>query len=190
MNENADIAFLAASCEREMRTSLAGSSLKYNRTDFRRFLGNGQPVPMQHHQYPQYNPYPAQQNYAPPLPQHPQQYAPVDPYIPEGVIPPSDAKLLPVPQTHQPLMQQNSPSSNIEPVNSFQIPDYNSPKKNYLEDEEQFREALIEEIKSLKNNIKNLKTQINKLTKTVEQLIVPSDQSTQQDIKNDNTDKS
>lgn len=189
MNENADIAFLAASCEREMRTSLAGSSLKYNKTDFRRFLGNGQPVPMHPHQYPQYNPYPAQQGYAPPVPP-PQQYAPVDPYIPEGVIPPSDARLLPIPQTAQQQTIQPNVSYNIEPVNSFQIPDYNNVKKNYLEDEEQFRQALIEEIKSLKSNIKTLKTQINKLTKAVEQAILPSQPIEQQEIKDDNTDKS
>ena len=189
MNENADIAFLAASCEREMRTSLAGSNLRYNKTDFRRFLGNGQPAPIHPQQYPQYNPYP-QQGYAPPLPLPSQQYAPVDPYIPEGVIPPSDARLLPVPQTAQQQTIQSNFSSNIEPVNSFQIPDYNNVKKNYLEDEEQFREALIEEIKSLKSSIKTLKTHINKLTKAVEQAILPSQPIEQQEIKDDNTNKS
>lgn len=40
MEDNRDIAFLAASCDREMRQTLAGSGLRYNRTDFRRFLQN------------------------------------------------------------------------------------------------------------------------------------------------------
>lgn len=199
MEDNTDIALLAACCERDMRNTLGGSSIKYNRTDFRRFLGNGQPVPMPQNQYPQYNPYPHvhQQSYAPaPRPPQNPYAAPVDPYIPEGVIPPSEAKLLPVPQTAHPSQQNYQgiqSSSNIEPVNSFQIPDYNAaPRKSYLEDEEQFRNALIEEIKSLKNNIKSLKTQINKLQKIVEHAIIPPTQEVAQPIEteNDSPDKS
>lgn len=180
MDENTDIAFLAASCEREMRANLGGSSIKYNKTDFRRFLGNAPPtthINPQHfpQSYPNYNT--PQQNYS----------VPVDPYIPNGIIPPSEAKLLPVPNSNQ-FIQHENISPNIESTNSFQIPDYNSPKKvNYLEDEETFRNALIEEIKSLKNNIKSLKTLFNKLNKAVEQCILQSKPEINQ---NADTDKS
>jgi hypothetical protein len=65
-----------------------------------------------------------------------------------------------------------------------------------LEDEKQFRDALVLEIKALKNNIKAQKTQLNKLTKTVESLIVllskdtPLETSTEEEIIDDNSDQS
>lgn len=184
MNDNSDIAFLAASCEREMRQSLGGSSIKYNRTDFRRFLGNGQPVP-------QYAP---QQSYAPVPQQYNPNNVPVDYNIPEGILPPSNAKLLNIPQIAGSVPQQNTQfatGSNIESVQGFQIPDYNQPvKKNYLEDEQTFRDALIEEIKSLKSNIKSQKTLINKLIKLVNSVIVTSQTNQVEQITDDSSDKS
>jgi uncharacterized membrane protein len=189
MNDNADIAFLAASCEREMRQSLGGSSIKYNRTDFRRFLGNGQPVG----QFQPQQMYP-QQAYAPTPEYYNQNNVPVDYVIPEGTLPPSNARLLNVPQIAGSQPQQNVQpmiSSNIESVQGFQMPDYNQPaKKNYLEDEQSFRDALIEEIKSLKNSIKSQKTLINKLIKLVSSGNVIPQSNQPQEITDDSSDKS
>lgn len=189
MNDNSDIAFLAASCEREMRQSLGGSSIKYNRTDFRRFLGNGQPVPQ--YQPSQINP---QQVYAPVPQQYNPNNVPIDYVVPEGTLPPSNAKLLSVPQINgvqPPYNNQQTNSSNIESVDGFQIPDYSQPvKKNYLEDEQAFRDALIEEIKSLKNHIKSQKTLINKLIKLVNSVIVTTETNKPQETLDDNPDKS
>jgi len=205
MDDNSDIAFLAASCEREMKQTLAGSGLKYNRTDFRRFLGNnGNNFPQQHsnpnpQQY--YQP-PQQQYYQPPQQQqyYQQQAAPaynnipVDPNIPDGVLPPPNAAFIPMPNGYgQQVPVQQPLTTNLESVGGFEIPDYNRSPKSYLEDEKQFRDALITEIKALKNNIKAQKTQLNKLTKTIESLILPlNKEQPQQDIENidDNSDQS
>lgn len=161
--DNSDIAFLAALTEREMRQKLAGGSgLKYNRTDFRQFLQNGQPRPMSH---PQQLP----QQYHQQLPQ--QYYPPSDPYqVPDGVIPPANPQLLPMPpQYSQPSTIQGmqiQPSS-PESYAGFNMPDYSGKQqesqKQYLEDEAQFRAALIKEVKSLKNTIKDLKKQVSSL---------------------------
>lgn len=210
MDDNRDIAFLAASCEREMRQSLNGSNIRYNRTDFRKFLGNeGQnpniPYPQQQG-YPQ-QAYPLQINpqqvyqQMPVHPQFEQNNNPIDPIIPEGVLSPSDQRFVPLPQNFVPPIQYANPSTNISSTNSFEMPNYNNPPKNYLEDEKQFRDALIEEIKSLKNNIKSQKTQINKLIKeisSVKLLLQNTDtelptnniQPLTEDIINDNTDQS
>jgi hypothetical protein len=197
MDDNSDIAFLAASCEREMKQTLAGSGLKYNRTDFRRFLGNnGNNFPQQHS-----NPNP-QQYYQPPQQQqyYQQQAAPaynntpVDPNIPDGVLPPPNATFIPMPNGYRQQVPVQQPlTTNLESVGGFEIPDYNRSPKSYLEDEKQFRDALITEIKALKNNIKAQKTQLNKLTKTIESLILPlNKEQPQQDIENidDNSDQS
>lgn len=202
---NEDIAFLAASCEREMRQSLMGSGIRHNRTDFRRFLGNGTPqgTPPQYQQpYAPMPQYPVPQQYPPGMPQ----YAPmpnynnnpVDPNIPDGVLPKSDIQLIPLPGGAPSPTNSYSPHPQMESVNGFSMPDYNAPRKTYLEDEKEFRDALIEEIKSLKNNIKSQKTQINKLTKLVESLIVklseketPTEQSlTEEPPLNDHTTES
>jgi hypothetical protein len=204
MDDNRDIAFLAASCEREMRQSLNGSSIRYNRTDFRKFLGNeGQnpniPYPQQVYA-PQINPQQVYQQ----MPVHPQfehNNNPIDHIIPEGVLSPSDQRFVPLPQNFVPPTQYANPSTNISSTNSFEMPNYNIPSKNYLEDEKQFRDALIEEIKSLKNNIKSQKTQINKLIKEISSVKLllqntdtqlPTDkiQPLTEDIINDNTDQS
>jgi hypothetical protein len=180
MDDNSDIAFLAASCEKEMKTSLAGSGIEHNRTDFRRFLGQpGQPI----NQYPQHpqNQYPQQLAYAPhppqpqQHPQHPQQYqsnAPVDYVLPEGNISPTNVQFLPMPPGYQPPPTAPSPNTLVDHATGFRMPDYNAPSKKYLEDETQFRDALIEEVKSLKTNIKSQKLVINKLSKQVEEVKV------------------
>lgn len=177
MDDNRDIAFLAASCEREMKQTLAGSGIKYNRTDFRRFLGNSGNNYPQHPSHPQPAQYIQQQMY----PQPPQQYYPqanpaynnpVDPVIPEGVLPPPTTNLIPMPQGVAVPPQQGQPyGTSIESTGGFVMPNYaNQAPKDYLEDEKEFRDALIAEIKALKNNIKAQKTQLNKLTKAVESL--------------------
>lgn len=205
MEDNRDIAFLAASCDREMRQTLAGSGLRYNRTDFRRFLqnesgGNGGYVQQpQYHQQPQYAPqYAPQQQYvqqaAAPMPYN---NAPVEPHIPNGVLPTPNAQFVPMPNGYgqQPQPQQ-ALTTNIESTGGFEMPNYNNSPKTYLEDEKQFRDALVLEIKALKNNIKAQKTQLNKLTKTVESLIVllskdkPLETSTEEEIIDDNSDQS
>ena len=213
MDDNSDIAFLAASCEREMKQTLAGSGLKYNRTDFRRFLGNngnnGNSFQQQHsapyqqqHSAPYQQQYNPQQYYQPPQQQqyYQQQAAPaynnipVDPNIPDGVLPPPNATFIPMPNGYgQQVPVQQPLTTNLESVGGFEIPDYNRSPKSYLEDEKQFRDALITEIKALKNNIKAQKTQLNKLTKTIESLILPlNKEQPQQDIENidDNSDQS
>jgi hypothetical protein len=174
MDDNTDIAILAASVEREMRQGLAGSQgLRYNRTDFRQFL-NGQPNvqqpqpmhPAQHH-HGQYN-----HNYGPPPMQHyPQQgYPPQgeDFNIPEGTLNgPIKQYVAPA---HLQLPNQGIQGPQMAPMmessGGFMMPDYNNPtQKVYLEDEQDFRDALVKEIKSQKKSL-------NKLIKTNEQLII------------------
>lgn len=178
MDDNTDIAILAASVEREMRQGLAGSQgLRYNRTDFRQFL-NGQPNvqqpqpmhPAQHH-YGQYN-----HNYGPPPmqhypPQHQQGYPGEDFNIPEGTlngpikqyVAPAHLQL-PNQGVQVPNGQQMAPM--MESSGGFMMPDYNNTsQKVYLEDEQEFRDALVKEIKSQKKSL-------NKLIKTNEQLIL------------------
>jgi hypothetical protein len=177
MDDNTDIAILAASVEREMRQGLAGSQgLRYNRTDFRNFL-NGhpnvqQPQPMHpaHQYHGQYN-----HNYGPP----PQQY-----YPQQGLPPPQGGDDLVIPEgtlngpikqyvvpAHLQLPNQGGPqvAPMMEPSGGFVMPNYNaSSQKVYLEDEQEFRDALIKEIKSQKKSL-------NKLIKTNEQLILTVD---------------
>ena len=178
MEDNTDIAILAASVERDMRQSLMGSQgLKYNRTDFRQFL-NGhpnvqQPQPMHPAQYHngQYN-----HNYGPPPMQHypPQGYPQQggeDFNIPEGTlngpikqyVAPAHLQL-PNQGVQVPNGQQMAPM--MESAGGFMMPDYNNTsQKVYLEDEQEFRDALVKEIKSQKKSL-------NKLIKTNEQLIL------------------
>lgn len=172
MENDTDIAFLAASLEREMRQSLAGSSgLKYNRTDFRNFLPQGaqQDIRPQHIQqnYPQQS-YPPQ-NYPPQYVQ--QSYPPQDYVVPEGVIPPSPASFLPMPKGYsgEQMTQAGNAPFSIENTDSFNIPNY-SQNKQYLEDEQEFRDALIKEIKSQKSTISKLSREIKALTTIVTQL--------------------
>ena len=176
MEDNRDIALLAASCDREMRQTLAGSGLRYNRTDFRRFLNNGGNGGYpQHPNFPQPQQYIQQQLYPQQAPQPVPNYnIPVDPNIPNGVLPPPNAQFIPMPNGYNvPVQQQQQAlTTNIESTGGFQMPDYNNPPKTYLEDEKEFRDALITEIKALKINIKAQKTQLNKLTKTVESLML------------------
>jgi hypothetical protein len=205
MEDNRDIAFLAASCDREMRQTLAGSGLRYNRTDFRKFLqneGNGgyvqQPDFNQQQAYhqPQYHPQQYQQPYQQQAPAQ-MQYnnIPVEPNIPAGVLPPPNATFIPMPNGYGQQPQQPL-TTNLESTGGFEIPDYNRTSKTYLEDEKQFRDALITEIKALKNNIKAQKTQLNKLTKTVESLTLllskdtTLEPSTEEEIIDDNSDQS
>lgn len=169
--DNSDIAFLAALTEREMRQKLVGGSgIKYNRTDFRQFLQNGQPQQIPHPQQlpPQYH----QQH-------QPQYYPPSDPYqVPDGVIPPANPQFLPMPaQYAQPSTNQGQqmPSSSPESFAGFNMPDYNAKnqasQKSYLEDEAEFRAALIKEVKSLKNTIKDLKKQVSSLTVSISPIL-------------------
>lgn len=65
---------------------------------------------------------------------------------------------------HQYMPQQQSYSGQIE-GSGFVMPDYNNSPKQYLEDEQEFRDALIKEIKSQKKSL-------NKLNRVNEQLIV------------------
>lgn len=181
MDENTDIAFLAASVEREMRNSLAGSSgLSYNKTDFRKFLDprNSNNAPQMSHSYspPQH----FRESYPPQYP--PQQYphpqfnpnnVPVDPDIPDGILQPSNAKLVGLPQHYlnrQPeLVQQNQ--NTIENIDSFTIPDYSAKQKQYLEDEQLFRDALIKEVKAQKKALNKLNRQVETLILTVNNLV-------------------
>ena len=195
MDDNRDIAFLAASCEREMKQTLAGSGLKYNRTDFRRFLGNSGNGYPQHPAAPYPQQYIQQQLYPQqPPPNYYQNYNnPVDPVIPEGVLPPSNQQFIPMPQGVMPQQPQIA-GSQIMTSGGFEMPDYSKSPKTYLEDEQEFRDALIEKIKALTNSIKAQKTQINKLTKMVESLILlmskdTQEQSTDSDT-NENSDQS
>ena len=199
MEDNRDIAFLAASCDREMRQTLAGSGLRYNKTDFRKFLNNGNGGYPQHPSYPQPQQYIQQQIYPQQVPvQPPPNYnIPVDPNIPSGVLPPPNAQFIPMPNGYAPPPQQAvAQQPLIESTGGFQIPDYSRPAKTYLEDEKEFRDALINEIKALKNNIKAQKTQLNKLTKTVESLtlLLSKDKQpeplTEEESINDNSDQS
>lgn len=179
--DNSDIAFLAALTEREMRQKLVGSSsLRYNRTDFRQFLNNGQ-IPTQ-------MPQPQQ------MPQYQGSYPPqTDPYqVPDGVIPSSaNPQLLPMPpQYAQAVSPSVSPMpSSPETYGGFNIPDYNAnnaaQQKKYLEDESEFRAALIKEVKSLKSAIKDLKKQVSTLILHK----APKLKSTET-IKNENTNPS
>jgi len=166
MDNNTDIAFLAAALEREMRQSLAGSSgLRHNRTDFRNFLppqaGGTQPQqvhPQQYPQYPQYQ-YPQQ-----PQPQYaPQNYPQQEQEIPQGVIEPPNTSFIPMPPGYQVRPDPNLQIPVIESVERFNIPDYANQKK-YLEDEQEFRDALIKEIKSQKTTISRLSKEIKALT--------------------------
>ena len=195
MDDNRDIAFLAASCEKEMKQSLAGSGIKYNRTDFRRFLGNSG------NNYPQHPSAPYPQQAYPPQQYYPQQVPPgynnpVDPVIPEGVLPPSNQQFIPMPHgiPTQPIPPSpNNLGSPIESTDGFIMPNYSNVGKTYLEDEKTFRDALITEIKALKNNIKSQKTQLNKLTKVVESfmLLLNKDQpQLEKETIDDNSDQS
>lgn len=199
MDDNTDIAFLAASVEREMRSSLAGSSgLKYNRTDFRRFLPNGQQIPQQQNpqyiqqQHHQQQAYPPQYVQPPSQPQyHNPQNNPVDYYIPEGVLPPPQQQLIPLPPSYSNQNQQ-PPESFIQNTDSFKVPDY-TKQKQYLEDEQEFRDALIQEIKEQKKSINKLKKDMSKLILLVEQLTTklnPETSISEPIINNDTTDKS
>lgn len=183
MDENTDIAFLAASVEREMKNNLAGSSgLRHNRTDFRKFLspqqlqqGNPQQYPQQQYPPQQYN----SQHYPPPQQQYPpQQYSqpqypqnagppPSEGYVPEGVLPQANVSLIPLPPGYQQAYPQSANTNTqplVQPVDRFDMPDY-SKNKSFLADEKEFRDALIKEVKSQKKNI-------NKLNREVESLIV------------------
>lgn len=187
MDDNTDIAFLAASMERQMRTSLAGSQgLSHNKTDFRRFLTtNPDPRGQQQYQQPPqyYNQPPPQYHQAP---QHNNYNVPPDNYIPEGVLPPSESRLIQLPPgyggpnnvgpTPNNFPQQFQTS--LEEVNNFNVPSYN---KQYLEDEQEFRDALIKEIKSQKTTIKKLNREIdaliiavNNLTTLLQPILSPS----------------
>jgi len=200
MDDNRDIAFLAASCEREMKQTLAGSGIKYNRTDFRRFLGNSGNNYPQHPSAPYSQQYVPQQVYSPQQQnyhQAPPSYSnPVDAVIPEGILPPTTNQFIPMPQGINIAPQQvsNNFGSSIESTGGFVMPNYtNEVAKTYLEDEKQFRDALITEIKALKNNIKAQKTQLNKLTKVVESLtLLLNKEQPQQEIEiiDDNPDQS
>ena len=202
MDDNRDIAFLAASCEREMKQTLAGSGIKYNRTDFRRFLGNSGGNYPQHPPAPYPGQYIQQQMYPPhQYPQHYQQVPPgynnpVDPVIPDGVLPPSTQQFIPMPQGIAVPPSPSNFGSTMESTGGFVMPNYaNEAGKTYLEDEKEFRDALITEIKALKNNIKAQKTQLNKLTKTVESLILLLNKEQPQtqpetEIIDDNSDQS
>jgi hypothetical protein len=165
MEDNSDIAFLAALAEKEMRKNLQGSQgLSYQKTDWRRFLNPNQQIPP----HIQQQIYQQQQ----PPPYYPQQYqqAPQEPYIPEGTLPPTNPQLLPLPQGFQ-QPQGTIQQPNPESYQTFQIPNYNEPPKTYLEDEKEFRDALIKEIKSLKNTIKDLKKQVTSFMVSIKPVI-------------------
>ncbi len=183
MQDHELVAFLAASTEREMRTKLAGSSdLAHNRTDYRRYL-NGQPpahleadprnIPQQGNyqpNYPQQQPHP---NYNP---NYNPNNLPTDPHIPNGLLPTADVPLLRSPygppQGH--LQQQDSINNSfVENTGHFQVPDYSNSKK-YLEDEQEFRDALIKEIKGLKTLINKLNRESKATKLIIEQFINPS----------------
>jgi hypothetical protein len=179
MEDHEVIAYLAASAEKHMRTSLSGSQgLSHNRTDFRKFL-NGHPGPQQHpqqhpQQYQQYPPHPQQQpQYAP---QYNPNNIPVDYVIPEGTLPPSNTRLLSMPpgfidpnSAANPVHNQfpNELRTTFEEVNNFQVPSYD---KKYLEDEQEFRDALIKEIKSQKTIIKKLNKDMDALKVSLQTL--------------------
>jgi len=177
MNEDTDIAFLAASLDKSMQSMMKGGDIPYRRTDFRRFLNGPQP-PQNQYQHPQQQ-YP-QQQYRQPPPQQPQYtqhpiYEQQDyPNIPEGIIPPSNAPLAMLPQQYA---QHYAPQGNIPQgsyvaqMDGFSIPDY-SGQKQYLEDEGEFRKALITEIKSQKTTIKKLTKDIAALKMSIEQLVL------------------
>lgn len=173
MDNNTDIAFLAAALEREMRQSLAGSSgLRHNRTDFRNFLpphaGGTQPQQVHPQQYPQYPQYPQPQPQ--PQPQYaPQNYPQQEPEIPQGVIEPPNTNFIPMPPGYQIRPDSNLQTPAIESVERFNIPDYANQKK-YLEDEQEFRDALIKEIKSQKSTISRLSKEIKTLTQLTTEL--------------------
>lgn len=181
MEDNSDIAFLAASVEREMRQSLQGSSgMKYNRTDFRNFLNGQVPHPGTVPPPNYYNGQYQHPNYGPPPQQHyPQQQIPGynipanDIDIPEGTLNQPIKQIVLPPQygvpnngvqgANLPMVDNNLPS--MENYSGFNIPNYNQQGKQYLEDEAEFRDALIKEIKSQKKAI-------NKLIRTQEQCIL------------------
>jgi hypothetical protein len=180
MDDNTDIAVLAATVERSMRQSLQGSSgLRHNRTDFRNFL-NGQHPNVQHqpHMPPPnyYNGNYSHPNYGPPMPQQnvpgynmpPDEYGvpsgplnePIKQYvIPEHMNVPNNGVQAP---NYQPVYQ---PNPTMENTGNFVVPNYNQPTKQYLEDEQEFRVALVKEIKSQKKSL-------NKLIKTQENTIL------------------
>lgn len=177
MEDNSDIAFLAALADKEMRKSLQGSQgIQYQRTDWRKFLHPNQQIPphLQQQAYPQqYHP---QQQYPVVQPQQSQ-----EPFIPEGTLPPSNQQLLQLPPGYQQPVNPQQISS-TESYQNFQVPNYNEPPKTYLEDEKEFRDALIKEIKSLKNTIKDLKKQVFTLTVSVNPIL----DSLKPTIKSDN----
>lgn len=185
MDDNSDIAFLAASCNRSMQQlnipmrHPGSTGLGFNRTDFRQFLHPSQQQP--NNPYPQHPMYP-QQVYVPgvPPPNFPQQHPgniPVDPNIPEGHIPPSNAPLIPMPQGYGPPLQHvrppvmNPDGSVMQPVDGFHMPDYTQPPpKQYLEDEQEFRDALIKEVKEQKKNINKLLREMKSLILLVKEM--------------------
>lgn len=179
MEDNSDIAFLAAATERDMRNRMIGSQgMRYNRTDFRQFLGpnGGQQVPQQQGPSPQHyhpNNYPPQQ-YQPPPQQYQQNNQPVYPSIPDGILPPSNAALLPMPTGYADPTVQASNNFNpafqttLEGVNQFNVPAYD---KTYLADEQEFRDALIKEMKSQKTAIKKLNTDLKEIKVLVQTII-------------------
>lgn len=173
MNDNEHVALLAGMVDSQMRKTLAGSDgLQHNRTDYRRFLA-GNPPP--HQQNQGYNQYAIPQNY--PQQSAPQYHNPVDPYIPEGVLPTGNITQLPIPQNAPPQYYQQPihPQPHIQDTNGFSVPDYsNKPSSKYLEDEQEFRDALIKEIKSQKKSINKLHKEVESLTLLLKTYLPPT----------------
>ena len=175
MNEDTDIAFLAASLDKTMHSMMKGGDIPYRRTDFRNFL-NGPQQQQRPQGPPQQYLHPPQYQQAPPpqYTQHPIYNQPSDyPNIPEGVLPPSNAPLATLPQQYaqQYIPQGIHPQgSHVAQMDGFAVPDY-SGQKQYLADEGEFREALIREIKSQKTTLKKLTKDIASLKLSIDQLL-------------------
>lgn len=207
MNENEEVAMLAAVLDKEMRGKLAYSNgIGYsNRTDFRSFL-NGNPGNQRPH--PQQPIIPPNYPQQPPAPLPPQGDIPSVPT--ERNVANSNMQLLPMPAgaSQQALTSPpaSAPTSNVEEVRDFQIPDYNrlpetqqpqAVSKQFLEDEQEFRDALIKEIKSQKRSINKLNKSNESITLKIEELTAQIKELTQflgksdpQDDQASTTDKS
>lgn len=157
------------------------NNLAFNRTDFREQMNGPQyqpsrslPPPPQYHN--QFNHNQWQNNVPQNVPGWNQPFD--EPQIPDGNLPPQPLKQYIVPgqpQQGQHPQQQYNPNYPpqqgyplMEQTDSFNVPDYNQRNHDYLEDEQEFRDALIKEVKAQKKAL-------NKLIRTNESLILTVD---------------
>ena len=103
---------------------------------------------------------------------------PHDFVVPDGTLPATPSHLLPLPPAYQQHMQQQNPQAQMNPDGSlvertdgFHVPDYNQSSRQYLDDEAEFRDALIKEVKAQKKNVNKLLREVDALKLLVTKLV-------------------